>query len=739
VAGSGKTTTLAWRIRYLLEQNEDPRRIMVLMYNRHAKQDFQYKLSQICKGLNVHLPEIRTYHASGYRLCRRFVEEGILPHFHGDPLKEHEIQFQLWKLILQFAPVTLHSEMKRSKKELIAQSVDYIELVKSSLLSPQLVFERMGIDIQYRFFIDLFDAFEQWRTKHHHITYSDMLYLPVKALQTNLALIPLVANKVDHVLVDEYQDINEVQHQLLKFIAGERANITVVGDPDQTIYEFRGANPNYILRQFEKDFPDCSVKNLTYSFRYGHVVALLANHLIQHNQNRKNVLCYSHPSTPATAAHLIPTNNEATKIISLIALHRQSGGPLADIAVLFRVWSQSVPIELELLKQGIPYQIEGGRGALFTHEAEGIMAVLELANGALINALPAQRKRLLDQLFHFPHLGVTDSKINQLSQHLAGFEQDWGQELKQMKHADLKSFQQQKLLKTATLLTEITGYIKKTTAFARNPAEKIINDYIQKTDLFGGITSLAMTTNIAEERISTIEGFLHYIATLKLNVNDTLNHLKQLRKQKSPSEELKGIHLSTIHRTKGLEFPVVIIPGLDNQHLPYQKKQGGITFEQLESERRLFYVAITRAIHQLYFLIPDLSDSKFSKTRGSKVSRFIEETHFSDSNQLSIYLNHPDRSNHPNPPSDPGTISTDDLCHQYARHFGATWASPSEHTGKPFTSQTKEIWHYQQVVHQLLGEGVVVSEEGCAFRVRFTDGQTRNFSKETASQYFSLI
>ena len=296
VAGSGKTTTLAWRIRYLLEQGQDPKRLLVMMYNRTAKLDFEKKLAQVCADLNTSLPQIRTYHATGLRLCHHLVQKGLLPAFQEQLLSEQQVHYQIWLLLQKMAPSSIQTQLKREKKQMVALTADYIELIKSSLLSPEILFEQMGFKNDFRFVIDLFYQFEEWRQGQQRLTYADMLYLPVKFFQSHPEWEHLASNKMDHVLVDEYQDTNEVQHQLLKIIAGNRAHVTVVGDPDQTIYEFRGARPKYILHQFMNEFTPATAFNLSYSFRYGHQVALLANHLISANHARKEALCYASPS-----------------------------------------------------------------------------------------------------------------------------------------------------------------------------------------------------------------------------------------------------------------------------------------------------------------------------------------------------------------------------------------------------------------------------------------------------------
>ena len=167
-----------------------------------------------------------------------------------------------------------------------------------------------------------------------------------------------VTDRVDHIIVDEYQDINESQQQLLKILAGSRAKVMVVGDVDQCIYEWRGARPEYITTRFQLDFPNPENYQLSYTFRYGHQLSLAANHLIAGNKKRDRKLCISHETNPKT---IITCLEEQKKhpAISVLSEWREKNRSLRDAVVLVRLFAQSVPVELALLEAGIPYRLEG--------------------------------------------------------------------------------------------------------------------------------------------------------------------------------------------------------------------------------------------------------------------------------------------------------------------------------------------------------------------------------------------
>lgn len=747
VAGSGKTTTLAWRIRHLLEQGHDPERMLILMFNKAARADFTRKLGEITHQTGLPLPEVRTYHAMGFRLYRRFIREGYLPPFQGDILKDAEIHYQVWQLSRALAAEDLQVEMRRGKKEFTETAANFIDWVKSTLSPPEVVFEELGYDEKYRYLIDLFHGFEQWRKGGNRISFADMLYEPVLAIHQNPPLQKLVENKMDLVMVDEYQDTNEIQHLLLRYIAGERARVTVVGDPDQTIYEFRGARPEFILQRFANEFDDPTELTLSYTFRYGHRLALLADHLITHNLGRKDVLCHAHPGTPATRVYHETVDDEAGYIVRLAqtvqagsALKQAPSGTetipvssLNDMAVLVRVWSQSVPIELRLLALQIPYRIDANKGALFTREVEALTHLLTVAAGELKEARQEQRRECFRAILRFPHIGLREGDLNELAQYLSDFGSGWGQLLEQAKTSAWKPLPARKIRKLGRALRELEA--------SPLPASQLISRYAETTELFDGIRSLALTHESADERIGTVKGFQLYLASLDVDAPRALAHLHQLKTQASNQDQQQGIHLSTIHRAKGLEWPLVIIPGLQEKYLPYSARQSISSDElqaHIESERRLLYVAMTRAIQALYLLTPAAAGSEPELAP----SRFIAELCLPLCNELGDALSQPN-------PADTLTLKSPvtPVAQRYARREDISLEGPpvSQETGSGRGSDAAgeqagtPVWTQQALRHAIFGTGRVVSEDERAFEVVFEDGKRLNFSKKSAHLYFTPL
>lgn len=741
VAGSGKTTTLAYRIRYLLEQGVSGKRILILMFNRSAREDFQRKLSRVLAAhpmtnqTDFHVPDVRTFHALGYRLYQRFVQDGYLPPFRDQILSDKEQDFQIWKLLNQLLSAEQTQDLKRHKKEHIEMCRRFIESVKSGLRDAQMVFETLDLDKKFAYLPELFEEFEAWRKQQARISYSDMLYDPVTAIRKHPQLIQLVANKVDIVLVDEYQDTNDIQHALLKYIAGTRARVTVVGDPDQTIYEFRGARPDYIIKGFSEEFPDASLLTLSHSFRYGHSVSLLANHLIAHNRNRLPVLCKSHSSTPQTTIHLHTSQDDGQLLVA--QLKSFNAEALSTSAILARVWSQTASIELALLEAAIPYHIDGHAGVFHSPEIKAIHALLMLSAGHFSALTIEQRQARLEQIFLFPHVGLAEHQLKQLSQLLAHYPGMIGQQLLQAIPTDLKKFQQLKLERLAKTLAVVESQPLS--------ARKLLHLYAEQTELYEGIRSLGFNQEQAEERVNATKGIIAFISRQDKTPAELLTMLDELA-QKAEHKNPSSITVTTIHRAKGLEWQHVFIPGLNQHTLPYLPGKGAASHSELESERRLLYVAMTRARESLHLLAPP----KAERT----ASVFLQELNFTECTRLTEYLyQRPtcafELSTAQQPTSTVINYAKFMNCAiKQAENSASLGAKPKLAKGvaKATTNSDEhtlndavaiELYPGCEVIHCLLGRGKVIEEKSSAFTVEFDNLDKRTFSKDFAHRFFT--
>lgn len=731
VAGSGKTTTLAHRIRYLLDQGISGKRILILMFNRSAREDFQKKLSQVLHRSDsrfhyTDIPEVRTFHAMGYRLYKRFIQEGCLPPFNAQILSEKEQDFQLWRLLNQLLSGDQLQDLKRYKKDHIDISRNFIETVKSGLQTPQLVFEALDLEPKFNYLVELFDRFESWRKQESRISYSDMLYDTVLAIEKFPRLKNLIANKMDILLVDEYQDTNDIQHALLKYIAGDRAKISVVGDPDQTIYEFRGAKPDYIIKGFSEEFSDASLLSLSYSFRYGHAVSLLANHLISKNNSRLPILCKSHHSNPNTRVFL----HRGPEDSSGISEHLLNSDPqsLKNTTILVRVWSQAVSIELALLEAETPYHIDGHSGVFHSSEIQAIRALLELSAGLFTTFDAKSRQEKFEQICQFPHIGLPEYQLKQLCQILSYSHEHFGEQLLQNIPSDIKQFQQRKLEKLARVFAKIES--------KQASCSDILRYYADETELYEGIRSLSFNHEQAEERVRSISSIMNFVSRQGKQPTDALILLDTLA-QKADYKHPDSVKISSIHRAKGLEWQHIIVPGLNKKTFPHTLNPEKLTLSEIESERRLLYVAMTRAKLSLHLFVPTDKPAQ-----ASRVSRFEKELNFEQCASFAEHLY-----------TKPGNTfhlkhkrGSTQILRKYAEMIQCTIEESEAKdiaTTKNENTQDQDLshikWKDKLVEHCSLGVGRVIEEKPTAFTVEFEQNDRRTFSKEFAGRFFTLF
>lgn len=712
VAGSGKTTTLTYRIQSLLAQGLDPRRVLVLMFNKSAQMDFQGKLKRLSTD-NSPVPEVRTFHAMGFRLYKRFIQLGALPQYHGNIISEREIQFHLLQLMPQVLSPDQQSEFKRYKKEYLDVAARFIDQCKSQLDDARSFFRTCKLETKFSFLPALFDRFEEWRKDNARISYADMLYDPVCAILADQNLRTHVENKIDVILVDEYQDTNDIQHELLNIISGTRAKVTIVGDPDQTIYEFRGAKPQYMLSGFAQDHAECQALNLSTSFRYGHQVALLANQLIAHSPYHDDALCIPNESNPHTHVDVCETKDELQSLSA--RLNKLDPETRNNTAILVRYWSQSASIELALLRANIAYQLSGYRGIFGSEEMFALRALLQLASGQFGALSPQQREQALMQLARFPHVGVNERQVQTIMHQLAQCSSRWGHHVLAFIPNELSRFQKLKLERFAKGLSVAENNT--------NTPRAIFKQFAGETKLFDDLRNGGLSQDASDEQVRTVKNLMLFMAESGAeNATQLITELTALeeRTHARQQDQHRGIHLTSIHRAKGLEWDHVVLPGLSENVYFSSSSRKDLSAADIASERRLIYVAMTRAKQSLLMLTPPTSDPESL--------RFIDEMQILSSRRLTKAI-------------EEGKLEADvgheasDMLQRYAAHFKITLPK-SKATIPDTRSNGKPIWRQKKVTHKVLGNGRVVLDEAETFTVEFDDLERRVFSKRYAEKIF---
>ena len=728
VAGAGKTTTLTHFIAARLQQGAQPRRVLVLMYNKAAQLDFEAKLKRLLPGQS--LPEVRTFHSLGLRIYQRLIQQGVLPAYRDKLLSDSETEAVVWRLLQQLADDDTRQDILSQRKKWVEPAMGFIDLVKAGLLPPGDVFDTLDLPPACRIFVELFDQFEQWRKQQSRISFADMIYDPVMCFQRNPELASQFGGHMQWILVDEYQDINEIQQRFLEVLYGGRGSVMVIGDPDQTIYEFRGSKPEFIVSRFDQRFGEqLAIRRyqLPHTFRYGHEISLLANHLISHNQEREAVLCLSHDSTPQSQSQLHFARSEAALVVKLIEAESEQR-PLEEIAVINRLWALCAPVELTLLQKKIPYQLHNSLSVLDRWELHIFWLLLEIAAAKFSDRSQSEKEQAWLHILTTPYPKVKRNVLEQIAKRVALADKEFGEALIEAIPDELSKWQREQLEARAAVIANAEHI--------NTSAYRILQDYIDESELLQGIEDSAFSAQQIEDRKQTIKAFIRFIKDSQQSSRAAHDYLLELKQQRLQQENNTGVHLTSIHKSKGLEWPVVIIPGLNGHYYPYQPEGEFTTRATEESERRLLYVAMTRAKQQLHLIAPALDTKRKQKPADHEVvSRFQRELNITDSHTLARAVYQKSE-----------TVELETPVSWVAEYLSQQGINLSV-TQKPryvaqnsadFIIERKypEPENKQRVVHKVLGRGYILSQDGQYLKVRFdNENKLRTFDREKVADF----
>jgi len=629
-AGSGKTATLVARVVALLRRGADPARIRVLMFNRSAREDFEQRLAAAIReaGLAAEVP-VQTFHGAGYRLLQRLEAEGVVPRRRLETADW--VGHRLARSALE-AAVDGSEERPAVEDDEVATFRAFVDVVKADTRDPEQVYEEAAEllgERPPRRHLYAYHHFEALRDEQGVRLFGDLVHEPVQALLADSALARRFRNHFDHLILDEYQDINEAQQQLIRCIAGNRAAVMAVGDPDQCVYQWRGARPAYIVRRFDADFPGAASYTLPHTFRFGHAVALLGNHSVVRNRQRDGKLCLAVPDNPATAVHRY-ADHDPELYRRIITAHQEAGGRLADVAALVRLYSLAAPLELELLEAGVPLRLEGRAGLFQRREIRALLGYLRHAAGCLAEPLPdgTGMAGLLTEMLMLPVAGLRRQEAQDIARRCAESRLAVGRCLAEAA-GDLPAWKGKRLRGRVAALEAISRF------GGDDLVAHVLDEIVGELALYEALESGSTSAETAADRIMTVDALRRFATGGGWGVAEFLERCDALiarsaQWQEAPPED--AVRVTSIHRAKGLEWPVVIIPGLAEGAFPYGGAEAGAA--ALEAERRLFYVAVTRAQERLYLIHPQdprleraLSSGRAERfdPRGATASRFVAE------------------------------------------------------------------------------------------------------------------
>ncbi|MGI6623575.1 MAG: DNA helicase PcrA [Clostridiaceae bacterium] len=604
-AGSGKTRVLTHRIAYLVEEKlVRPWNILAITFTNKAAREMKYRMEQLIgpEALNIW---VGTFHASCVRILRREIER--LGYDRNFVIYDSDDQKSLVKTCLDqlnindknFPPNSVISEISRAKDELI-----YPDKFKRLYAS----------DYRMSKIAAIYELYQKRLKDSNALDFDDIILLTIKVLSDFPEVCDYYANKFRYVLVDEYQDTNTAQYMLVSMLASKHGNICVVGDDDQMIYGWRGANLRNIL-DFEKDYPNCRVIKLEQNYRSTKTILDAANSVIRNNTGRKakKLWTENEKGTLVNRYEAGDEHDEAYYVARAMKSLKSSGRSYNDMAILYRLNAQSRVLEEVLMKQGIPYKIYGGLKFYARKEIKDIIAWLRVVQNGNDDIS-------LKRIINVPRRGIGKITLDRIEQYAAAEDVSMykiiskASDYPELSRAgkNLQDFYtltenmkalaaQTELVSFIELLIERSGIIREL------EAEMTVESRTRIENIKEFISVAQEFVNTAEEN-PTLEDFLAHIS-LVADIDDT-------------EEVGDRVVMMTLHSAKGLEFPIVFMVGLEEGIFPGYRSAA--EEDELEEERRLCYVGITRAQEELY-----ITNAKcrmiFGSTAYNRESRFISE------------------------------------------------------------------------------------------------------------------
>lgn len=596
-AGSGKTRVVTARIIHLIRMGLDPAQILGLTFTNKAAQEMKERVSSLTQSFVT----ISTFHSLGAKILRESI--GVMGYGPGFAIYDEDDSNKVLSQCLEEAGITEKKEGMRVFRAGISKA-------KNDLKDPdEMSFDELPRSHQL-IFPRIYRSYQERLRESNAVDFDDLLFLPVKLLKEFPEVKEYYQKRWTHLLIDEYQDTNEAQYTFVKLLVEHSLNIFVVGDPDQAIYSWRGANIRNILN-FERDFEGARVICLEQNYRSRDTILQAANALISRNESRYEKKLWSTRGEGAKIGRYCAYNEreEARFVASKVRQHYQREDiPLNQMVVFYRTNAQSRAFEDQFLSQGLSYVIVGGISFYQRREIKDILSYLRLI---LSDCDTAAFMRVLN----VPKRGIGEATMNKL---LAAAQNEGKPILTICRESELKGKAGQGLRAFVQLIDELREYAKDC------PLELIVKAAIEKT---GYLAYLKEEKETEEDRKENLDELITKaiewdMTHEKAELSAFLEELSLKSSLDESSDVTDRVSLMTVHNGKGLEFTVSFVVGLEEDLFPHANSRD--SDEKLEEERRLCYVGMTRAKEYLY-----MTDSQvrylWGTQRFQRPSRFLKE------------------------------------------------------------------------------------------------------------------
>lgn len=604
-AGSGKTRVLTHRIAYLMDQGVNPYHIMAITFTNKAAKEMRERVDDLV-GFGAEHIWVSTFHSTCVRILRRHIDK--LGYGNSFTIYDADDQKSLIKQICKQYKIDTKMMPER-------RIINEISSAKDEFMTPSEYETRHQYDFKKKKIAQIYKEYQKQLKANNALDFDDLIFKTVELFQFHPEVLDYYQERFRYIMVDEYQDTNTIQFQLVSMLARKYQNLCVVGDDDQSIYKFRGANVKNILN-FENVFPEAVTIKLEQNYRSTKNILNAANEVIKHNKGRKTKKLWTeNEEGDLIEFHQYGTEyEEARKIIHEIEDLSKEGYDYKNMAILYRTNAQSRVFEESFMIKNIPYRIVGGTNFYQRKEVKDILSYLKVVDNGL-DDLAVRR------IINVPRRGIgaaTIEKINVYAvEHNVSFLD--------------ACFSSDSIDTLGNAKKKINGFADLIREFRRKMQEGSLEELFKYiTDETGYIANLkAEETEEAEGRIENINELLNKVVTYEqeaeeASLSELLEEIALVADIDNLEDSDNRVVLMTLHSAKGLEFPYVFICGMEDGIFPSYMTVMSEDDDDMEEERRLCYVGITRAKKKLY-----LSAAKRrmmqGRTQFNKVSRFIDE------------------------------------------------------------------------------------------------------------------
>lgn len=609
-AGSGKTRVLTHRIAYLIDEKlVNPWNILAITFTNKAAREMKERAYTLNPATEDCL--IATFHSMCVRILRR--EADHIGYNRNFTIVDPGEQRTLMKRILK----TLNLDPKKWNERAILGTISN---AKNDLID-EVAYVALAGDMYTEIVAKCYEMYQKELRQSEAMDFDDLIMLTLRLFDKNPDMLTYYQQRYQYIHVDEYQDTNHAQYQLVKLLASRFKNICVVGDADQSIYGWRGADMQNIL-DFEKDYPEAKVVLLEENYRSTKTILQAANDVIKNNRNRrpKNLWTQNADGEDIVYYRANDEQDEALFVAKTIdELSSTSDYVYRDFAVLYRTNAQSRNIEEALLKANIPYTMVGGTKFYSRKEIRDVISYLNLIANTSDNIS-------FERVVNEPKRGVGPGTVEKIRNFAAGQEMSLLDVSSQIMLSPVKGKAAQAVFDFANLILNLREQLDELTV------TEVVELVLEKTGYTEQLA--AQATLESQARIENIEEFLSVTKNFDENPeNDTeetgldrlsrfLNDLALIADTDDGDQESSEVTLMTLHAAKGLEFPVVFIIGMEENVFPLSR--AAEDEDELEEERRLAYVGITRA-EKVLFLTNANSRLLYGKTNYNRPTRFLNE------------------------------------------------------------------------------------------------------------------